>query len=221
MSTNTPTTKPQKAAKPKAKAVKRVATQKTQGNRQATLPESTQRTALTAKQEAFCVAHLTAPSAAAAWRVAYDASGMSDGAIYVAACKLLKNPKVVQRLAELRAPALASAQITVERVLTEAARLAFADVRQLYRPDGSLIPPHELSDDVAAAISGIDVQESADGTMVKKYKLADKNSAIERLFKHLGLYERDNAQKIDPLTAVLQSIASRSTSALKIVQDDE
>lgn len=176
---------------------------------------------LTAKQEAFCIAYLECGNASKAYRQVYSIKNMSDASIHVAASRLLANAKITLRLQELRQPAIEAAQVTVEKVLQEAARLAFADVRKLYRPDGTLIPIHELDDDIAAAITGVDVVESGDKVLTKKYKLADKNAAIERLFKHLGMYERDNQQQVDPLAAVLQAIASRSNSAFTPVEDEE
>ena len=42
----------------------------------------------------------------------------------------------------------------------------------------------------------------------------------EKLFKHLGLYERDNQQKTDPLTSLLKTIAGGTDSAFKPVAQD-
>ena len=50
--------------------------------------------------------------------------------------------------------------------------------------------------------------------------IADKNSALEKLFRHHGLYERDNEQKTDPLTSLLHAIAGGNGSAFKPVADD-
>ena len=51
-------------------------------------------------------------------------------------------------------------------------------------------------------------------------QMHDKGAAMERLFKHLGLYERDNEQKTDPLTSLLHAIAGGNGSAFKPVADD-
>ena len=48
----------------------------------------------------------------------------------------------------------------------------------------------------------------------------DKAAAMEKLFKHLGLYERDNEQKIDPLAAILGRIASGSSNGFVPVAND-
>lgn len=51
-------------------------------------------------------------------------------------------------------------------------------------------------------------------------QMHDKGAAMEKLFKHLGLYERDNEQKIDPLAAILGRIASGSSNGFVPVADD-
>lgn len=53
-----------------------------------------------------------------------------------------------------------------------------------------------------------------------KVHMHDKLAAMEKLFKHLGLYEQDNKQKTDPLTELLHKIAGGNGSAFKPVQDD-
>ena len=58
---------------------------------------------LTEKQEAFALAFLETGNAAEAYRRAYDvAPDAKDGWLYVEACQLLDNPKIAQRLKDLR-----------------------------------------------------------------------------------------------------------------------
>lgn len=58
---------------------------------------------LTAKQEAFAQAIADGLGQADAYRFAYDAESMKDESIYPQASKLMKNPKVATRIAELKA----------------------------------------------------------------------------------------------------------------------
>lgn len=57
---------------------------------------------LTAKQEAFAQAIADGLGQADAYRMAYDAESMKDESIYPQASKLMKNPKVATRVAELK-----------------------------------------------------------------------------------------------------------------------
>ena len=55
----------------------------------------------------------------------------------------------------------------------------------------------ELDDDRAAMISAIEVD--ADGRLTR-IRLWDKNAALEKAMKHLGLYNRDNTQRSENLS---------------------
>jgi phage terminase small subunit len=50
--------------------------------------------------------------------------------------------------------------------------------------------------------------------------LNSKDAALEKLFKHLGLYERDNQQRVDPLASLLHTIASGNSSGFEPVARD-
>lgn len=73
---------------------------------------------LTAKQEAFVQNILQGRNQADAYRSAYNCENMSDNAIYREASLLQDNPKVAQRLQELRdklaKPSIMSAQERLE-----------------------------------------------------------------------------------------------------------
>ena len=72
-----------------------------------------------------------------------------------------------------------------------------------------------LSPAAAALYAG--VKETKDGTEVKMHSKMD---AFEKLAKHLGLYERDNQQKADPLNVLLAAIAAGGSSAFQPVARD-
>jgi hypothetical protein len=62
------------------------------------------------------------------------------------------------------------------------------------------------------------------GAKMTKYGIEitmhDKGAAMEKLFRHLGLYEKDNQQKTDPLAALLHSIANGNSNGFHPVADD-
>ena len=73
---------------------------------------------LTAKQEEFAKAIVEGMNQADAYRSAYNTSRMSDNAIYREASLLMSNPKVTQRISELRSelakPTIKTAQERME-----------------------------------------------------------------------------------------------------------
>lgn len=79
---------------------------------------------LTAKQEAFIAAFIETGNASAAYRQAYDCSGMSEPSINQNASKLLKHAKIAPRLKELQERAAAKVVLTrawvLERLMANA-----------------------------------------------------------------------------------------------------
>lgn len=75
---------------------------------------------LTPKQEAFCLAYVETGNAAEAYRRAYDVKALTKhSTIYVAACELLKNPKISVRVAELQDHAKELCLYTVRQAAEE------------------------------------------------------------------------------------------------------
>jgi len=116
--------------------------------------------------------------------------------------QLLKHVKISQRVSELHEQAASRIVLTKSRVLREVARIAFFDIRRCYDAFGNLLPISDLDPDTAAAIQGIEKDElfadSANGQVkvgyTKKIKVADKNSALDKLMKFYGLYKTDDGE---------------------------
>lgn len=113
---------------------------------------------------------------------------------------LTTNVNVQTYINYLRRKAGKSLEVTQTRVLAEMARLAFFDIRDLLDEDGNLKRPRDWSDDVAAAVSGMDIGEVVFGddgaaTKLKKIKMASKEKNLEMLAKYLGMFVAD---KVDP-----------------------
>lgn len=120
------------------------------------------------------------------------------------ASRLLAKDNISRAIGEEARKTTAKLELTRERVLLETARLAFFDPRKMLHADGRPKALHELDDDTAAAIAGLDIVEERDGDglvigHVKKYKVAEKNASLERAAKILALFKEDNEQKAVPL----------------------
>ncbi|NMG64362.1 terminase small subunit [Azoarcus indigens] len=117
--------------------------------------------------------------------------------------RLLKDIKVRQLIEDRRKVLESRTELTTERVLRELGRIALFDPRRLFGDDGSPKGIHELDDDTAAGIAGLEVLEQYEGTgesrvfvgHLKKYRIVDKNSALEKAMKFLGMFEKDNKQR--------------------------
>lgn len=143
---------------------------------------------LTPKQEKFCQEYLVDLNATqAAIRTGY-----SKKSAKVIGCENLTKPDVQRKIAELRANLADTNQVTPERLMKEYARLGFFDARKLFNNDGSPKNIHDLDDDTAAAVVGLDTAQIGNtdvgiGTILK-YKLADKRAALDSMSKTLGTF---------------------------------
>jgi len=150
---------------------------------------------LSAKQQLFVTEYLVDLNATqAAIRAGYSAKWAGFNAD-----KQLKNTKIQEAIAEALAKRSERTEIKADAVLKEIARIGFFDPRKLFNADGTPKAINELDDDTAASISGIEVVNVGNSDLgvgqVLKYKIADKNSALEKLCKHLGLYDADKSRK--------------------------
>ena len=158
-----------------------------------------QRTRVNDKQREFCRQYLVDFNATqAAIRAGYAMPSARQQAN-----RLLTNDDIQHEIARLAKASAQRVDVSVERAIQEAARLAFFDIRKLVDADGRVIALKELDADTAAAIQGLDISSLPNGEAgeIRKYRIADKNAALDRLFKYLGLFAKDNEQS-NPMAAV-------------------
>jgi len=141
----------------------------------------------------------------------------------VHAHELLARPEVAARVRELTDRMLKASDITMQRVMLELGRVAFGDIRGAFDEHGQLKPIHELDDDTAACISGIEVEErpaevvidNESGAIrtvvpkVKKLKRYDKNPALGLLAKHFKIVGDEG----DGTNALASALADRLQEA--------
>lgn len=138
--------------------------------------------------------------------------------------RLLSNVIVQSVIAERMKAREKRTEVTADRILKEAARLALFDVRKLFNADGTPKPITELDDDTAAGISGLEVATKGNAEMgvgeILKYKIADKNSALEKCMRHLGMFEKDNKQAGEATASALSELLAQigTRSALPVAK---
>lgn len=115
------------------------------------------------------------------------------------AARLNANESIRKRVDEIIGKGADKAAVTVARVLQELSRLGFADFRQAFDERGNLLPPGQWDDAFAASIASIEVvtrelpgarkgKRGARVEYIHKIKAWDKNSALEKIAKHLGMF---------------------------------
>lgn len=98
-------------------------TAKAKGGAPGKTPDVPSKARLTAKQEAFCIAIVKGMTQSDAYRASYDAKNMKMATINRAATELFANPLITARIAEIRAPVVRDARITLEDHIAEMAAL--------------------------------------------------------------------------------------------------
>lgn len=121
-------------------------------------------------------------------------AGYSEKTARVKAAQLMALPHVMEAIEAGMARRAERTEITQDRVLQELARVGFSDIRKLFTENGSLKRPEEWDDDAAAFVSSVEVVirkvpggEEDEVEHVHKVKLWDKNSALEKIARHLGM----------------------------------
>ncbi|WP_406853505.1 terminase small subunit [Alsobacter sp. KACC 23698] len=117
------------------------------------------------------------------------------------AARMSANEHIRSRVEEILSKAADKVGVTVERVISELAKIGFADIRKAVAwgagiavadetgqvhvvNDVALISSEQIDPDTAAAIS--EVRKTKDGVAIKFH---DKQAALVNLGKHLGLFK--------------------------------
>jgi phage terminase small subunit len=180
---------------------------------------------LTAKEEKFCNEYLIDLNATqAAIRAGYSKkSACSIGA------ENLRKPHLKKIIDYKKLEIQVNIGVSAEMVAKELAKIAFFDPRMLFNSDGSAKPLDDIDDINITSIAGIEIEELYEGFgrdrkrigRTKKFKLADKIAALEKLGKHLGMfvdYHKDLTDKpihINITNCSLEEAAAAYKEALK------
>lgn len=185
---------------------------------------------LNARQHAFVIAYVKDPKRNA--KQAYINAGYAarGNAAEVSASQLLRRPQVaaeVERIeSELRVMARNDLNLSIERLTLEVSRGAFFDLRRLVNDDGTPKALHELDDDTASAIAGVEVEEVFEGRgderrhvgRIHKYKLVDRRAYVDMGLKVLGGYKEDNKQN-NAGEALAEMLKNMKSSAIPVVHE--
>lgn len=161
---------------------------------------------LTPKQELFCKEYLIDLNGTqAAIRAGY-----SEKTARSVASENLTKPDIQERIFALREKRSKRVEINADRVLSELGKIGFSNIADMRDSWEDLKNWDEIPDEVKSLISEIETNTTETpnkdgGATINtkiKVKLHDKLSALEKIAKHLGLYEKDNRQKnnneVDP-----------------------
>lgn len=161
---------------------------------------------LTPQQEKFAQEVASGKSLADAYRASYRAEKMKAETIHEKASLLASDAKVTARIRSLQEAGARLAELNAAEIAQEIKRVALSDIAGIVRRDSGkavIRLPDELDPGTRAAVASFEIDEF--GRI--KYKFWDKNAALDKAAKILGMYEKDNKQKADPVAALLESLS--------------
>jgi phage terminase small subunit len=160
---------------------------------------------LTGKQRQFVAEYLVDLDATAAARRA----GFTGEYIARAAWELVRKPHVAAAIEEQLAAREQRTRITADRVLAEYAKIAFADLGEIFDDNGELLTIKAMPADIRAAISSFEIEtaDRGEGAVlnIAKIKMLDKLGALGQVGRHLGLFndKLEISGKVDVANSIL------------------
>lgn len=116
------------------------------------------------------------------------------------ACSMLKKPHIAEAIAKRVGDRDVKFFGTPENIMSELCKIGFSDIRKFYTAEGHLRPIQDLQDDIAGAVSGVDIrtehrvnEKRGDDitTTTTVIKLWPKMDALKMLAMMLGFLHPD------------------------------
>lgn len=158
--------------------------------------------ALSDKQLAFCYEYVVDYDRMEAMkRINYSGKHPS-----VQAYNWLENPEIKAKINELQNTKNAEASVHAYQVLNEMKLIMDSDIRDFIDDDNNIISLKKLPPSKTRAVSGITKTKRfnmfGEEETTVKLQFWDKVAILDKLGKHLGIFEQDNRQK-QPLIQVV------------------
>ena len=185
---------------------------------------------LNARQLAFCREFCIDLNASAAARRA----GYSQRTAGRHAADLMQDPRIQAEIQRLTAAKAARASMEADEVVEQLVNIVRSDISDvmtwgmseveddeglpngvaILRPNVTVFNSADLPRSITGAIAEVSMTDK--GTF--KVKMHDKGAAIDKLMRHLGMFEKDNKQVADGLAMLIQAAQG---SALPIAEADD
>ena len=148
---------------------------------------------LTNKQLKFCQEYIIDLNATqAAIRAGY-----SKNTARFIACENLTKPNIQQKLAELQKEVAKRNEVTIDIIIGELKELGFSNISD-FMHNGKMLPLAEVAKDRLKAVSQVKLTRTSNNDSEREtieFKFYDKLSALDKLARHLGFYEKDHKQQ--------------------------
>jgi phage terminase small subunit len=169
------------------------------------------------KQRRFCEEYVIDLNATqAAIRAGYSKKTANEQG-----SQLLAKLSIQQFIKTLQRKLSEATGITAKRVIEELAKVGFSDIKLYYETGTEIKDITKLENNLSAAVSSIKITETEGdwgSKTVKEFRLHDKISALDKLGKHLGVFEKDNKQKAintDGLQLIVNKVVTNDVKGRK------
>lgn len=156
---------------------------------------------MNAKRVRFANEYLVDLNATAAAKRA----GYSIKSAYSQGQRLLNNAEVKKMIANGIQERGKRLKITQDNVVKELSKVAFSNICDVMKWNSKgieLVASDKVSDEVQGAISSVEITES-DKNRIYKVRLHDKLNALDKLAKHMGLYEKSTKVDVDEVAQTI------------------
>lgn len=159
--------------------------------------------ALSDKEKRFCEEYIIDLNATqAAIRAGY-----SDHTARSIGCENLTKPNILEYLGQLQKEISDRNGNLAQRVIDELAKVGFSNIQDYTGVGNDVKDLSEIDPQKAAAVAGVKKSTTTFGDEktggvkeVVEFKLWDKIAALEKIGRHLGIFEADNKQKSAVIT---------------------
>lgn len=164
---------------------------------------------LSPKEKKFCQEYIVDLNGAqAAIRAGYSERSAKEQA-----ARMLTKANIKKFVKELKDERAKRTEITADMVVKELAKIGFANIQDYISGDNAISDMSQIDAGKAAAVAVVKKSVTRfDGgeKEVVEFKLWNKVDALEKLGRHLGIFEKDNLQnKPDSEIRVIRTIISK------------
>ncbi|MDL9985955.1 terminase small subunit [Providencia rettgeri] len=162
-------------------------------------------TPLNAQMERFCQEYIKAPTNQTD---AALAAGYAAGSACKRASQLMKDPRVIDRIAQLMQQRNKRKKLDADSVLERLVNMLDADIADILTNTGDIKPISEWSPIWRKSVAAFDIIDIDGDTRIKKVKLLDKVKILELVGKHVDVNAFRERYQVDVTISLADKLAA-------------
>ncbi|WP_272688421.1 MULTISPECIES: terminase small subunit [unclassified Providencia] len=168
-------------------------------------PPARKPTPLNAQMERFCQEYIKAPDNQTN---AALAAGYAEASACKRASQLMKDPRVIDRIAQLMQQRNKRKKLDADSVLERLVNMLDADIADILTNTGDIKPISEWSPIWRKSVAAFDIIDIDGDTRIKKVKLLDKVKILELVGKHVDVNAFRERYQVDVTISLADKLAA-------------